>query len=99
LVSRSSGGGFVAKHTYREAPKEGRSYPITVSGSDAAGAKAILHLSALLAVTPPAPQIHRDAIAWPLWVIALSILISFAIGAWVEEHHLRAKARLEQGLV
>lgn len=100
LVSRATAGSFVVKHTYRSAPSSGRSYGIDISGSDAAGHKANLHLAALLAVTPKAPSGHNEVltIAWPIWLVALLLLISFAIGSWTEGRRIKAERRQAAGL-
>lgn len=100
LISRTAAGIFVVKHTYHSAPKEGRSYGIDINASDAAGNKANLHLGALLAVPPPTNKPNNEVlkIAWPIWLIALLLLISFAIGSWTEDRRIKAERRRATGL-
>lgn len=89
LLSRPDDGRFIVKHTYRNAPINGRSFTININATDTTGAKAYLHLPALMAVAAAKPAVTNGAVrvAWPIWIIILLIVLSFGFGAWVEGEH------------
>lgn len=102
LLSRGVPGGFNVKHIY---DKEGTgyrgSYPITVKATDAQGAAAYIQLvtlvnnGSLAALSAKEALAGKLAIAWPLLILLLLVILSFFLGERREKHILIKKGLLD----
>ncbi len=97
VISRSDSQSFTIKHTYKSSGSgPSNSYKVIIKGTDGGGATALLQLAAIItgkekpAVAPAGGGISA---AWPLWLLAVVMVLCFWLGAII---YKRRKKKEEQ---
>lgn len=95
LISRPQPGTFTISHTYKQAGGFKGGYVMNLKAVDGQGTIATLQLAAIVnnavgtpitgSLSPGGSTWWRLLVAWPLWVIALLMVISFGLGEWREK--------------
>lgn len=96
VISRNLPGRFIIKHVYDRSSNQQTGYRIIIQAADANSNHAQLQLVVIIADPSVAKSVFTTKkelggkllIAWPLWIVALLMVISFWLGKWREKEEL-----------